>query len=293
MLNFTNQQKELADLKAKRERLTEELTFAIERRIPWGFSGWSTGEDQTATCEVHGEYQRFALIGKNFRGGENIKHSHCPDCIKGDLAEVDAKLREIRVTRLLDHAGIARRFEGCDFDNYQPVNPDAAKNLSVCQRYVDGWERCLDAGIGLLMTGKCGTGKNHLAVAMVKNIIRQHLARVEMTDVMRLMRAIKSTWRHNAEETEEGVLEYYASLDLLIIDEVGVQFGSASELAILQDIINARYENVLPTILISNLTLEQLKDSIGERIVDRVTNGGRNRLAFNWESFRGREGAAA
>lgn len=74
------------------------------------------------------------------------------------------------------------------------------------------------------------------------------------------------------------------------IDEVGVQFGSASELAILQEIVNARYESVLPTILISNLTFEQLKDSIGERIVDRVTNGGHNRLAFNWESFRGKDG---
>ncbi|EDH5493481.1 AAA family ATPase, partial [Salmonella enterica subsp. enterica serovar Java] len=82
----------------------------------------------------------------------------------------------------------------------------------------------------------------------------------------------------------------FASLDLLIIDEVGVQFGSASELAILQEIVNVRYENVLPTILISNLTFEQLKDTIGERIVDRVTNGGRNRLAFNWESFRGKDG---
>ena len=89
------------------------------------------------------------------------------------------------------------------------------------------------------------------------------------------------------------MLEHYASLDLLIIDEVGVQFGSASELAILQEIINARYESVLPTILISNLTFEQLKDSIGERIVDRVTNGGRNRLAFNWESFRGIDGVSA
>ncbi|PLM67202.1 AAA family ATPase, partial [Klebsiella michiganensis] len=52
-------------------------------------------------------------------------------------------------------------------------------------------------------------------------------------------------------------------------------------------------ESVLPTILISNLTFDQLKDSIGERIVDRVTNGGRNRLAFNWESFRGNDGVSA
>lgn len=56
-----------------------------------------------------------------------------------------------------------------------------------------------------------------------------------------------------------------------------MQFGSPTEMTILQEVINARYESVLPTILISNLTFEQLKESIGERIVDRVTDGGRNR----------------
>lgn len=89
------------------------------------------------------------------------------------------------------------------------------------------------------------------------------------------------------------MLEHYASLDLLIIDEVGVQFGSPSELAILQEVINTRYESMLPTILISNLTLDQMKESIGERIVDRVTDGGRNRLTFGWESFRGHAGGVA
>ncbi|EBZ4886735.1 AAA family ATPase [Salmonella enterica subsp. enterica serovar Bredeney] len=290
MLNLLNQQKDRADLKARQERLNEELNFALEHKLPWGHGGWDSGKTETTTCEKHGEFERFTLVGKDFRGGENFKHSQCPECLRDELAEVDAKLRTLRVTELLDRAGIARRFEDCEFDNYQTVNQDAAKNLSACQGYVDNWERCFDAGLGLLMVGKCGTGKNHLAVAMTKNLIRNHLARVEITDVMRVMRAVKSTWRHNSETTEDSVLDHFASLDLLIIDEVGVQFGSASELAILQEIVNVRYESVLPTILISNLTFEQLKDSIGERIVDRVTNGGHNRLAFNWESFRGKDG---
>ncbi|HBQ5642590.1 TPA: ATP-binding protein [Klebsiella variicola] len=293
MLNLFNQQKERTDLKANQERLSEELDFAVGHKIPWGYAGWDTGKAETISCEKHGDYERFTLVGKAFRGGENFKHSRCPGCLKEELADVNAKLRALRVDDLLDRAGIARRFEGCEFDNYQAVNQDAAKNLAACQRYAGSWENCLDAGLGLLMVGKCGTGKNHLAVAMAKNIIRTHLARVEITDVMRVMRAVKSTWRHNSEMTEDSVLDHFTGLDLLIIDEVGVQFGSASELAILQETVNARYENVLPTILISNLTFEQLKESIGERIVDRVTNGGRNRLAFNWESFRGNDGVAA
>ncbi|MBA5819709.1 AAA family ATPase, partial [Escherichia coli] len=67
---------------------------------------------------------------------------------------------------------------------------------------------------------------NHLAVSMAKNIIRHHLATVEITDVMRLTRAVKNTWRHNSERTEDEVIDHFVSLDLLIIDEVGVQFGT-------------------------------------------------------------------
>ncbi len=58
-------------------------------------------------------------------------------------------------------------------------------------------------------------------------------------------------------------------MDLLIIDEVGVQFGSAAEMAILQEIINARYEIILPTILISNLSPEELWAFISPRIAEQ------------------------
>lgn len=292
MLNL-NQQKARTDLKAVQERLGEELTFALEHKLPWGYGGWESGKTETTTCEKHGDFERFTLVGRDFRGGENFKHSQCPACLRAQLAEIDAKLRALRVAGLMDDAGIARRFEECEFENYHPVNQGATKNLAGCRHYAENWPQVFETGKGLVMTGNCGTGKNHLAISMAKAIIRSHLARIEITDVMRIMRAVKSTWRHNAETTEDSVLDHFTSLDLLIIDEVGVQFGSASELAILQEIINARYESVLPTILISNLTFEQLKDSIGERIVDRVTNGGRNRLAFNWDSFRGNDGVPA
>lgn len=280
------QREEREALVAKREGLREELAFAVEHKKPWQWGSWESGEVHAATCEMHGGYQRISLTGKAYRGVENVKHSQCPECVKAELADIESSLWALRVADLMDNAGIARRFEACEFDNYQAINQDAAKNLASCQRYTHSWPERLKAGTGLVMTGNCGTGKNHLAVSIAKSIIRDHLAKVEITDVMRLTRAVKSTWRHNAEMTEEDVIERFASLDLLIIDEVGVQFGSPTEMTIMQEIINVRYESILPTILISNLTFDQLKETIGERIVDRVTDGGRNRLAFGWGSFR-------
>ena len=50
-----------------------------------------------------------------------------PECVKAELADIESSLRALRVVDLMDNAGIARRFEACEFDNYRAVNPDAAK----------------------------------------------------------------------------------------------------------------------------------------------------------------------
>ena len=267
MLSF-KQREEREALQARHLGLSDDLDFAQGGKTSWHYEKWQEGK-KTLTCEQHGEYQARVLTGPEYRGIPAVKSSRCPRCIREEQLKIDAELRSLHVADLLDEAGIARRFEDCEFENYQPVNQDAARNLAVCRRYADTWTERLAAGTGLVMTGNCGTGKNHLAVSMVKNIIRHHLARVEITDVMRLTRAVKNTWRHSSDLSEDDVIASFASLDLLIIDEVGVQFGTPTEATILQEIINARYESILPTILISNLTFEQLKESVGERIVDR------------------------
>lgn len=291
MLNL-NQMHEKNELKSRQEQLTEELAFAVEGVKPFHYERWQEIAE-AAICDSHGEYSSSVLTGPEFRGVPGVKRSGCPVCIRHELAETESSLRSLQVAGLLNDAGIARRFDSSEFENYRPVNQDAANNLTACKRYVENWPNILAAGTGLVMTGSCGTGKNHLAVSMAKTIVRNHLARVEITDVMRLTRAVKSTWRNDSSHSEDEVIGHYASLDLLIIDEVGVQFGSQSESVILQEIINARYESVLPTILISNLTFAQLSDAIGERAVDRITNGGSNRLVFNWDSYRSKTGSKA
>ena len=84
-------------------------------------------ERHAAACEKHGDYQRISLTGKAYRGVENVKHSQCPECVKAELAGIESSLRTLRVADLIDNAGIARRFEACEFDNYRAINQDAAK----------------------------------------------------------------------------------------------------------------------------------------------------------------------
>ncbi|WP_238149133.1 ATP-binding protein [Arsenophonus endosymbiont of Aleurodicus floccissimus] len=129
-------------------------------------------------------------------------------------------------------------------------------------------------GGGLVMCGKPGTGKNHLAIGIGKLIIENFMASVRLTSAIKIARNFKATWAKDSEERESDVIEMYASLDLLIIDEVCVQFGNDVEKMILFEIINCRYENLKPTILISNLPKEELATFVGERVINRMNDGG-------------------
>ena len=104
--------------------------------------------------------------------------------------------------------------------------------------------------------------------------------------MIELMRTLKDTWRKDSETTEQRVIDYYGSLDLLIIDEVGIQFGSDAERMFMFDIINTRYENIKPTVMISNLNLENIKETLGEQVVDRLREDGGKVLIFDFESQR-------
>ena len=75
-------------------------------------------------------------------------------------------------------------------------------------------------------------------------------------------------------------------LDLLVIDEVGVQSGTENERNILFDIINGRYENMKSTLIITNLDRSQLPDYLGERIVDRLRENGGMLIPISGKSCR-------
>lgn len=74
-------------------------------------------------------------------------------------------------------------------------------------------------------------------------------------------------------------------MSLLVIDEVGVQYGTEGEQTILFDVLDLRYRGMLPTILMTNQDLSGMKGFLGERTWDRVRETCRW-VPFDWESYR-------
>jgi len=256
-----------------------------------------TFEEIQAVCDKHGAFQQRCKKANLLTRVLETK-SECPACLAEKLAKLEAdeaasekRWKQSQIDRMMGDLQLPERFAGATLDNYQAVNDDAARCLKLCKAYAAKWPERLKQGGGLVMCGKPGTGKNHLALAIAKHVINEHQNSALFTTALRIARLFKSTWSKNSERTEAEVIRIYTDPELLIIDEVSVQFGSEAEKLILFEIINTRYERMMPTILISNLPKDELAAFIGERVIDRMNDGGGCTLAFTWDSYRSR-GAA-
>lgn len=238
-----------------------------------------------------------AFEAENFMG---IHNEHCPPCQSAIDEEYKRKCEEQerqqaeraeaskqeatrrRIAKNLMSCSIGERFVGMAFDDYKPTCEKAARVMNSCREYVDTFQR--GSGASIMMIGAPGTGKNMLAAIMCQEIIKHDCSALHTT-AMKLVRRVKDSWR-NKEQSEQDVIDSFVAPDLLVIDEIGVQFGTPTEQLYLTEIINERYEKRRPTILISNLKLSQLSEVMGERVVDRFYDDGSKVLVFDWKSYR-------
>lgn len=247
-------------------------------------------------CGDHGEYES-SLITR----GEVESWTGCPQCSlerqkRNDHERIARERREAIAERqrgLLGYADIPERFETSSFDDYEvePDNRRQANNLQRCREYAEEFPRLKDNGVSLILMGNVGTGKTHLATAIAQHVIRTHDMRVHYVKAAKLFRRVKDTYGKQG-ESEGEVIGQYAKMPLLIIDEIGLSFGSETELNILSEIIDERYERRLPLLIVTNIdTKEELEKWLGKRAYDRLTENGRA-LLFDWESHRRKMGGS-
>ncbi|WP_236233231.1 ATP-binding protein [Pseudomonas tohonis] len=253
------------------------------------------GAPMFASCHEHGQFESW--LEEQFDG--SWKANSCKQCQWQALnwTHVDPAVRNAALAarraefenQLLIGSGITPRFRGCSFDNFIIGTDDAKRAaLESCRRYAEGFDSVLREGRSQLLLGNLGTGKTHLASAIVQTVIRSHGASALITTASEIVRAVKATFAKSSKTSERDVLDELAGVDLLVIDEVGVQVSTGDfGPGLLHEVIDRRYQQVLPTIVISNVTAEDLPRYIGDRALDRLRQGSSRLVRFTWESARG------
>jgi DNA replication protein DnaC len=243
-------------------------------------------EPKQETCGKHGMFESHNIFGKSW-----LK---CPACSteqrlaeEREQAAKDAAERHAAWQRKIGDAGIPERFKNRTLDCYKATNAGQKRALAFMTEYAEQFNRVSETGRSVILCGLPGTGKTHLSIGVALHIMAAGKL-AAFTTVQRMIRRLKDAWRKDSVESESDVINMLVYPDLLIIDEIGVQFGSEFEKNFMFDLLNERYEKRKPTILLSNLTVVEIKAFLGERVYDRLKEDGGQAVSFDWPSYRER-----
>lgn len=134
---------------------------------------------------------------------------------------------------------------------------------------------------GAILIGNMGTGKTLLATSIGIEFLKRGKSCI-YTTLFDIILDIKESWKKDSDSSEKGVIKLYSTQDLLIIDEIGVQRVTENELIYIAKIVDNRYGNLLPTILVGNVTQKEMASMIGERAMRRILEKCKV-LVFSWK----------
>lgn len=225
-------------------------------------------------CPLHGEY----IANQVWLSGQIKEISECPECFKLKQAQKaieEEKARKEEAERNRKQRIVETRmpleYQTKDFSTFIQETDSQKAAFKLARRFVKGWEKAKAGGYGLLFLGSCGTGKTHLACAIMIELLKEYaFSYPRYYKASEIFSAVRSTYQAGASTNEEETLKFFSSIQLLVIDEVGVQKGSEAEKRILFSILDNRVTSNKPSILLSNLGPKALEELLGDRLYDRI-----------------------
>lgn len=119
----------------------------------------------------------------------------------------------------------------------------------------------------LVFMGRNGCGKTHLAAA-IANYQLQKGKPVIFVFVPDFLDHLRSTFSPESKVTYDELFERVKKAPLLILDDLGEQASTPWAQEKLYQLINHRYNDRLPTVITTCLTLENMETRIGSRLAD-------------------------
>jgi DNA replication protein DnaC len=179
-----------------------------------------------------------------------------------DSRSPDDKLRDA-----LRRAGVPDRFLDCSLDGFEEV-----AGIGKAKQYA---QACIEKPGGLLLIGKAGSGKTHLAVGVLRGIaLRRHPVDPHFESFRSRFVVVPEFLDQLRERiSDPSVPDPLPDLEaapLLILDDLGREKPTPWVTDRLYVLINHRYNRMRPTIATTNYPLSELADRGYDAMVSRL-----------------------
>lgn len=176
---------------------------------------------------------------------------------------IDKRVGRLRSLGNLEHLK-EMTFERFQVDGHR--SPDISMGLrgalDTAQRFAEdpkGW---------LLITGGYGCGKTHLAAAIANaRIAQRHVALFVV--VPDLLDHLRATYAPSSPVSYDQRFDQVRNVELLILDDLGTQNTTPWAAEKLYQLLNHRYNADLPTVITTNLRIDDLDPRLASRLRDK------------------------
>lgn len=243
-------------------------------------------------CYICKESQSKELSGELCEHGNPIEYT-CYDCQEKKASNKYIAQEKEKYQRILNNilpslreAGVPSKYLNSTFETFT----GNVKAIDECRKYNTK---------SLILSGVTGCGKTHLAVSVLRERLKNDLLGLierewaqnrghclensKFTTIPDLLLEIRSSF-NGGEKTEQEIIDYYSTINFLVLDDLGSEKTTEFSVTTLYIIIDRRDRELLPTVVTTNLSSQEIEEKIDARIASRLA--GWKNIKINMPDYR-------
>ena len=161
--------------------------------------------------------------------------------------------------KILPQYGITHKFFDYTLENFKKY----PQVVEICQRYIKSENRK-----SILILGSPGTGKTHIAIAIMQELIKAGIKNMQFKSTPDLLMSIRRSYDDDSETKDAVIIDRFIKYSFLVLDDFGAENITEFTASALYMIVNGRLSEEKPTIVTSNLAMEEINETM-PRIASR------------------------
>ena len=227
--------------------------------------------DEKKLAEWNDRYNKLKAELREVHEAKRLEEYNSPEA-----KEERKKEWENQQKKNIVESGVGERYVSANINSFICSTPEQKAILETVKQFITN-----PNGKNLWLIGVAGTGKTLLGAIICRYTGAKYIKSFKLKDELDYARSF------NAKKTPSEVIDDYAKIPVLVIDEVG-RYKNPQEQEYMFRLLNERYEIKNPTVLISNMDKKEFGEYLGNPIVDRFRENCKS-LEFKGESYRAKD----